>query len=128
MLHLIKSKASALGRAVETKRSWGNATSLVSSPVRRMHSLPPSSTAASIPAFQGHMLSAAGSQTAGICQELHLAHGIEKDRGAAVVCGTNVEECALIRNVPGQRSHGSALKLDGEHDGWHVSSTAENSF
>lgn len=80
------------------------------------------------PAFQGHMLSAAGGQTAGICQELHLAHGVEKDRGAAVVCGTNVEEYVLIHNVPGQRSHASALTLDGEHDGWHVGSAAENSF
>lgn len=37
--------SSAPGRATETKLSRGNATSLVGSPVRRMDSLPPSSTA-----------------------------------------------------------------------------------
>lgn len=115
VLCLIKSMASALGRAMEMKLSWGNATSLVGSPVRRMNSLPPSSTAASS-CFPRPRAEHSWGQTKGIGQELHLAHGVEKDRGAAVVCSTNVEEYALIHHVPGQRSHANVFKLDREHD------------
>lgn len=43
--------------------------------------------------------------------------GLQKDRGAAVVCGTNVKEYALLHNVPGQRSQARVLKWDGDHDG-----------
>lgn len=93
----------------------GNATSLVGSPVRRMNSLPPSSTAASS-CFPRPRAEHSWGQTKGIGQELHLAHGVEKDRGAAVVCSTNVEEYALIHHVPGQRSHANVFKLDREHD------------
>lgn len=59
--------------------------------------LPPCLQAALQPPapFWGHMQSTAGGQTDGICQELHLAHGVEKGRGAAAVCDTNVEQCAL---------------------------------
>lgn len=38
---------------------------------------------AALQPFWGHMLSTAGDQTAGICQELHLAHGVEKERGCS---------------------------------------------
>lgn len=54
--------------------------------------------------------------------------GLQKDGGAAVVCSTNVEEYTLIRRVPGQRSQATVFKLDGDHDGWHIGSTAGNSF
>jgi len=53
---------------------------------------------------------------------------LQKDRGTAVVCSTNVEEHVFIDKVPGQRAQARVLKLDGDHHGWHVGSTAGNSF